>query len=254
MNSHQWVSHADFCELSERNDKKILEIYNNISSGNTVTNTNYRRYGHGRRIINKYQLFEEDKVLVKRLYKQINSGNPICNFYPKSVGLNQFVLTNPNRQLRVFIANNNGYFSYQVQTCFTGTCISTFWEITHPEELYCILKKIEDLEMVTNDYIANREKEKKIKDISQRSIDTWLSSTLKNSGYEYYTSSDKNKMVLSVRMKNGTQLDIPVYYQRFQKIIPKLMDTIQKYEQLMEDTSMKALISNLKTRRNWIKS
>ena len=111
----------------------------------------------------------------------------------------------------------------------------------------------ENIEKSFFEYKAKYEKEEKIKEISENSIEAWLAAILKDKNYIYYISKEENKVMLSIRMKNGTQLNIPIYHKKIQKIMPHLIETIEKYEQMINDTSVKVLISNLKVNEIWNK-
>lgn len=87
--------------------------------------------------------------------------------------------------------------------------------------------------------------------MSQKSIHAYLSAIMKNSGYKYFTTNDSNKVLLSIKMKRGVQLNIPIYYRKFQTIMPKLLETIKCYEKSIYDNKVKVLISNLKTEQTW---
>ena len=52
-------------------------------------------------------------------------------------------------------------------------------------------------------------------------------------------------------MKNRLQLDIPIYFSRFQKIMPELIDTIQQFEKTANEAKIKVLISNSKVNQQW---
>jgi len=95
------------------------------------------------------------------------------------------------------------------------------------------------------------EKQEKIVEMSQKSIHAYLAVTMQNSGYEYYTTNDEHKVLLSVKMKRGVQLDIPIYFLKFQTIMPKLIETIKNYEKTIHDNKVKVLISNLKKEVKW---
>lgn len=110
-------------------------------------------------------------------------------------------------------------------------------------------KIIEEFEQLC----AELEKREKIIEITQKSILTWLETIMPNSGYEYYTTNENSKVVLSVRMKRGVQLDIPIYFTKFQKIMPKLLETIKNYEKTVKENTVKILIRNLNRTETWKK-
>jgi len=97
------------------------------------------------------------------------------------------------------------------------------------------------------------EKEDRINEIAKSSINTWLKTVMQNQPYTYITSEDENKITLSVKIKYDRQLDIPIYCNRFQKIMPELLETIQQYEKITSEIKVKVLISNSR-HHPWIKS
>jgi len=98
------------------------------------------------------------------------------------------------------------------------------------------------------------EKEEKIVEMGRNSIHPWLKTILQNQPYSYYTTKGENKIVLSVKMENRMQLDIPIYLKSFQKIMPELLHTIQQFEKVIGEAKIKVLISNSNVNRQWIKT
>ena len=98
---------------------------------------------------------------------------------------------------------------------------------------------------------SDLEKQEKIDEIAKNSINTWIKVVLQNQPYSYYTTESENKITLSVQMKNRLQLDIPIYYSRFQKIIPELPGTIQQFVKTAKECKIKVLISNTQSNQQW---
>jgi hypothetical protein len=61
--------------------------------------------------------------------------------------------------------------------------------------------------------------------------------------YNFYLTETENKIMLSVPVCKGLQLDIPIYYSKYEQIIPQIMLTIQKYEKMIAETKIKMLVS-----------
>jgi hypothetical protein len=108
------------------------------------------------------------------------------------------------------------------------------------------LEHFSEFEKEFSEFSAQLDKDDKITDISHKSIETWIKALFQENPYPYYMKASENKITLSVKMKNGTQLDIPVYYKKFQQIMQQIMPTILEYENLIEKRNMKVLISNMK--------
>jgi len=101
-------------------------------------------------------------------------------------------------------------------------------------------------------HVEKQVKQEKINEIYKNSAHTWLKTLMKNQPYSYYTTEDKNKITLSIKMKNNMQLDIPVYHNKFQKIIPKLSETIQQFEKTISKSNIRVLISDSRPNQQWI--
>ncbi|MDR3285824.1 MAG: hypothetical protein LBT27_00085 [Prevotellaceae bacterium] len=86
-----------------------------------------------------------------------------------------------------------------------------------PYVVSAIVKNFALLEKEYLQFSDELDKLDKIMDVSTNSIKIWLKELLKDSGYTYYTEESDNKIILSVKMKNGTQLNVPIYNNRFQK-------------------------------------
>ena len=96
------------------------------------------------------------------------------------------------------------------------------------------------------------EKMKKINEIAKNSIITWLKSHMQNQPYSYYTTESAHKITLSIKLKNSMQLDIPIYYSRFQKIMLELPETIQQFVNTVNNSKIKVLVRNSNPKQQWI--
>lgn len=123
----------------------------------------------------------------------------------------------------------------------------------YPNLVYQVFEHSGEIEEEFFALKAKLEKRAKIADISEKSIETWLAAVLANTGYQYYTTKDEHKLTLSVKMRHGVQLDIPIYFSKFQKIMPDLLTTIKEYENLIDKNKVKVLILNLKPKKEWQK-
>ncbi|MDR3235102.1 MAG: hypothetical protein LBT48_00030 [Prevotellaceae bacterium] len=121
-------------------------------------------------------------------------------------------------------------------------CLDEFDSIER--EFLVMLSKLEKLE-------KEQEKRKKIREITKNSAKTWIKELLKDSGYTYCIEEMDSKIALSVKMKNGTQLEIPIHYNRFQKIMPEVMNIIKEFERLLDEKGIKVLIVNARVKTKW---
>jgi hypothetical protein len=96
-----------------------------------------------------------------------------------------------------------------------------------------------------------QEKKTKIKEMTKKSALMWVKELMKNSGYTYNIDEMDSKIALSVKMKNGTQLEIPINYNRFQKVMPEVMNIIKEVERLLDEKGIKFLIVNEKLKTYW---
>jgi hypothetical protein len=134
---------------------------------------------------------------------------------------------------------------------FSKISSSRYYIDRHPQLVYLLFEKAVQIEVEFNKLKAEVEKQEKIVQLSRSSVKTWLKTVMKDSGYQYYMTNDDNKITLSIRMKHGVQLDIPLYFRRFQKQMPDLLQTIKQYENMIANSKNKVLISNLKANEKW---
>ncbi|MDR2679717.1 MAG: hypothetical protein LBC47_02780 [Tannerella sp.] len=114
-----------------------------------------------------------------------------------------------------------------------------------------VLSQFDEWKAEYQSFSERMEKSDKLNDISKNSVTVWLREMLKNSSYIYYIDEAENKSTLHIQLKKGMQLDIPIYYKSFQKIMPDLPDTIQKYEDFVNNCGIKVLISNSNPKQEW---
>jgi hypothetical protein len=117
--------------------------------------------------------------------------------------------------------------------------------------LYRCMDELNKIAEEFRKFRSDWEKKEKINGIAKNSIYTWLETILQNQPYLYYTNEDNNKIMLSIKIKYRMQLDIPIYFNRFQKIIPELLETIQEFEKTSNKSKIKVLISNSRPNQEW---
>ncbi|MDR1879107.1 MAG: hypothetical protein LBQ64_06045, partial [Bacteroidales bacterium] len=100
---------------------------------------------------------------------------------------------------------------------------SCYYINIYPDLVYQVFKHSEEIEEEFFALKSKLEKAAKIADISGKSIETWLPTMLADTGYQYYITKDEHKLTLSIKVRRGVQLDIPIYFNKFQKIMPDLL-------------------------------
>ena len=113
-------------------------------------------------------------------------------------------------------------------------------------------KQKENLQKQAEDLSDEQIKHEKVIKISQNSINTWIKMVMQNQQYSYYVSESENRITLSIKLKNNLQLDIPIYYSSFQKIIPVLLESIQQFENTANNSKIEVLIKNKIPKQQWI--
>ncbi|MDR2510873.1 MAG: hypothetical protein LBC89_00090 [Bacteroidales bacterium] len=138
-----------------------------------------------------------------------------------------------------------------IDIAFSNISSSRFYIASYPQLVYLIFENASQIETECYKLKADLEKQEKIAQLAKSSILVWLETVMKNSGYQYYITQDTHKITLSIKMKHGMQLDIPIYFRRFQKQMPDLLETIKEYENIIVNRKHKVLISNLKSQKQW---
>jgi len=88
-------------------------------------------------------------------------------------------------------------------------------------------------------------KQERIRKMQINSAEEWVKSLMTNSNYLYkIVKGHENKLLLHVKIDGQQHLEIPIYYKSFQKIVPKLMETILKYENFIKNSQIRALVKN----------
>jgi len=122
-----------------------------------------------------------------------------------------------------------------------------FW-VQHKENYKQLDKLLK--EAIKEEWEMNKRKEqevmkqKRIQELSMNSCETWLKELMKESEYPYRIEKEQKKLLLKVRVTKKQQIEIPVYYKSFQKIIPQIMETIKQSEEFLTQNKIKVLIGN----------
>ena len=112
-------------------------------------------------------------------------------------------------------------------------------ETDMPLFLYCLLEQFENIEQ---DYLQLMEGFDKLEE-SANIIRKWIEAHFRDSNYDYHLTETENKILLSVPLRGSVQLSIPIYYKRYQQILPQIMATIKAYENVVVSSKIKVLIT-----------
>jgi hypothetical protein len=203
---------------------------------------------------------------IDEVYSELKESKIKMPGFTTNKHLNTYLTKNNKTTQEVYSIKNasgNGcevMFKYKVfdkKKLYVDFCLDDRkdeWHIrTSTGSVYQFLEQLESLEKEYRAFAADAEKEEKINTIARDSIQTWLKAILNGTPYSYYTEEAENKITLCIRLKNQMQLNIPVYYKSFQKIMPELLLTIQQYENTANHSKIKVLIGNSPVKAQWIK-
>jgi hypothetical protein len=87
-------------------------------------------------------------------------------------------------------------------------------------------------------------KQVRIRSLQTKSAEEWVLSLMKNSKYPYRIEKTKGRLILSVKINNKQQLEVPVHFNSFQKEIPFLMDTIKQFEEFIKERKISGVLVN----------
>jgi hypothetical protein len=116
--------------------------------------------------------------------------------------------------------------------------------------VYRFLEQIEEIAAELPLVRAKFEKQQKIIELTQDSIDTWFSQICEELGYPYSVDKRKIHTKLYVKLDEKTRLEIVVQHKNFQEVMPELRGLIQAYNTLREGSKARVLISNY-SRGSW---
>lgn len=107
--------------------------------------------------------------------------------------------------------------------------------------LYDLLEQFESLE---DDYLKLIENIDMLEEAAGN-IRKWIDGHFPNSGYGYHLLETENKILLSIPFRGRVQLSIPIYYRKYRKILPHVMDTVKAYEKIIKSSKIKVLITEI---------
>jgi hypothetical protein len=119
-----------------------------------------------------------------------------------------------------------------------------------------ILKGIASLRKALDKRRIECEKNAKAAALTQNTIDAWMEQIGKSMRLPYHIYKMETKTVFYVKLKNSTQAEISIPHKHFQELMPTLIETINTYIQLAENTKMKVIIKNspVYDRTKWIQN
>ena len=197
---------------------------------------------------------------MRKIFEETREDKPTLDFdFIKTVkGFEKSDIKNPTYGYEFFNCNGHRCFIYftgknnqPLISIRIGDITSNGWYGTYGM-LYRCMDEIDDIAKELHQLNDDLTKQAKINEIAKNSTKTWLKAIMQNQPYAYYTTEYKNKITLSVKLKNRMQLDIPIYFSRFQKIMPELLNTIRQYEKTVNENKIKVLISNSQPNQTWI--
>jgi len=95
--------------------------------------------------------------------------------------------------------------------------------------LYRCMDEIDEIAIDFRQFKNDLVKQEKTNEIAKNCIKTWLKTIMQNIPYSYHTTENDDKIMLSVKFNNCVRLDIPIYFESFQKIIPELPKYISNH-------------------------
>jgi hypothetical protein len=111
-----------------------------------------------------------------------------------------------------------------------------------PLFIYCLLEQFGAIEQEYLQLIKSFDRlEHAAKEIRKN-----IARLFENNKYNYQLTETENKIILSIPLPKRIQLDISVYYNKYESIIPQIIPTIQMYENVFCASKIKVLVSELK--------
>ena len=111
-----------------------------------------------------------------------------------------------------------------------------------PFFVYRLLEKFTEVE---REYLQLIERLNKLEENANK-IRKDISDLFQNSNYTYSLTETENKYILSVPVSKGIQLDIPVYYSKYEKTIPQIMSAVQMFEKTIGEVKIRVLVTEKK--------
>ena len=94
-------------------------------------------------------------------------------------------------------------------------------------------------------------KKEKVQKIETGSAKDWLNYLLKDAGYPFYVEEFKNKVTLEVKMNEKQVLEMHIFNKQFQTVIPKIMETIKRFEACIKESEIKVSLYDASRDSAW---
>ena len=107
-----------------------------------------------------------------------------------------------------------------------------------PFFLYRLLEEFENIEREYLQLIERFNRLKETANIIRKRIEEHFL----GSGYSYNLTETDNKILLVIPLRNGVQLSIPVYYSKYEQILPYIITTVKAYEDVVSSSKIKVFI------------
>ena len=97
-----------------------------------------------------------------------------------------------------------------------------------------LIKKFPDYHEQAQNLRFAREKENKLIDIAEKSIETVIPQLMSKSGYEWYLDNDESRYILSIKMKKHKMIQISLTPKNFSEKISGILKVIAQIETLLD--------------------
>jgi hypothetical protein len=117
-----------------------------------------------------------------------------------------------------------------------------------------VLRFMEQLDKIYEQFIAARmryDKQNKILELQQNSVETWLNSLCKQIKQPYHISLQQTQAGLYVLLPNDSYLNIAIPYKKFQELIPEIPSIVQNYVDLQESGQTNILLYKRMKNVDW---
>lgn len=116
-----------------------------------------------------------------------------------------------------------------------------------------LIKKFPDYHEQAQNLRFAREKENKLIDIAEKSIEAVVPQLMSKSGYEWYLDNDETRYILSIKMKKHKMIQISLTPKNFSERIAGILKVIAQIETLLDQIPYAVDIKSYGSRMPWRK-